>query len=75
MSTQSETNDHHDDCRDKRSGSVPPGVPAWVTPELIAETLRVWQPYYAAPLTPDDAVGIILTVGQLFRVLSSGSPP
>jgi hypothetical protein len=50
-------------------------LPTWITPELIAETIRVWQPYYAAPLTPDDVVGMILTVGQLFRVLSTGSPP
>ena len=25
---------------------VPPGMQKWITPELLADTLRVWQPYY-----------------------------
>ena len=45
-------------------------LPAWITADLIAETLRVWQPYYAPPLTPEDAIGILLNVGNLFGVLS-----
>ena len=51
------------------SGHVPPGAPSWVTAELIAETLRVWQPYYRTPLTPEDALEMIIGVGQLFDVL------
>lgn len=46
-------------------------VPDWITPELIEETLRVWQPYYASPLTPKDAVGILERAGEVLRVLAS----
>ncbi len=52
---------------------VPAGAPAWVTPELIALTLRTWQPYYEAPLTPEDACAMILTFSELFAVLSRGA--
>ena len=47
-----------------------PGVPSWITPELIADTIRAWQPYYAQPLTDRDAVGILMGVGNLFHALS-----
>ncbi len=50
--------------------AVPAGLPAWITADLIAETLRVWQPYYSEPLTAKDAIGILLNVGNLFAVLS-----
>ena len=43
------------DCaaaEDARPGVVPAGTPDWITAELIAQTIRVWQPYYAAVLTP-----------------------
>ena len=49
---------------------VPAGLPAWITADLIAETLHVWQPYYSDPLTPEDAIGILLNVGNLFGVFS-----
>ncbi|TXT23934.1 MAG: Uncharacterized protein FD138_3148, partial [Planctomycetota bacterium] len=55
--------------------SVPTGTPEWVTAELIDLTIRVWQPYYKAPLTPDDAVTMLLSVGRLFGVISRGSEP
>ena len=50
--------------------AVPAGLPAWITADLIAETLRVWQAYYSEPLTAKDAIGILLNVGNLFGVLS-----
>ena len=53
---------------------VPAGAPAWITSELVEKTIRVWQPYYADPLTPEDALAIILNVGRLFDVLSRGAP-
>lgn len=47
-------------------------APAWITPELIDLTIRVWQPYYATRLTPADAIIMIQDVGRLFGVLSGG---
>jgi hypothetical protein len=56
--------------------AIPPGLPEWITLELVEQTLRVWNPYYDSRLTVDDAVTILLNVGQLYRALSSsGSPP
>lgn len=52
-------------------GIVPPGIPDWITPRLIAETIRVWQPYYRDVLTPEDAVTMIRNVGRLYLALSS----
>jgi len=49
---------------------VPAGAPPWVTPELLADTVRVWQPYYGR-LTSEDALGIILNVSNLFDALRS----
>ena len=49
------------------------GLPKWITPELIADTVHVWQPYYTEPLTANDAIGILMGVGNLFTVLSGSS--
>ncbi len=54
---------------------VPAGTPDWVTPELIAETIRIWQPYYEARLTPDDAATMILNVGRLYEAFGRESSP
>jgi hypothetical protein len=48
----------------------PPGAPAWVTAALIEHTIRVWQPYYANPLTIEDAIDMMQAVGQLVGILS-----
>jgi hypothetical protein len=45
-------------------------VPEWLSVELIEKTRAVWQPYYASPLTDEDAKAIVLNVGRLFDVLS-----
>ena len=65
------------DCqtRDDAKSIVPAGAPDWITAELIAETIRVWQPYYEAVLTPEEAVTMIQSVGRLYKALSSGSSP
>jgi hypothetical protein len=52
---------------------VPAGAPGWVTPELLAQTLRVWQPDYEHTLTVEDVLEMMLNVGQLFDVLSRGN--
>ncbi len=49
------------------AASLPDGAPAWITPELIESTLRVWQPHYAIRLSPADAVTILRSVGRLFE--------
>jgi hypothetical protein len=51
--------------------SVPSGAPGWITPELIADTIETWQPYYADLLTADDALGILLSVANLIDILES----
>lgn len=43
-----------------------------MTSELVEQTIRVWQPYYASPLTIEDAVDIMQAAGQLFDVLAEG---
>lgn len=43
-----------------------PGTPEWITPELIAETIETWQPYYGEALTPADALAILESVSSLF---------
>jgi hypothetical protein len=58
-----------------RSSIVPAGMPDWITQELVEQTIRVWQPYYGEVVTPEEAVTMILNVGCLYGVLSSGSPP
>lgn len=49
--------------------SVPPGTPQWISRELIDKTIAVWQRFYAAPLTAQDAVEMLLNVGQFFRAI------
>ena len=50
-----------------------PDATEWISDELIQKTLRVWQPYYAQPLTREDAIEMITNVGRLFSVLTRGS--
>ena len=45
------------------------GKPAWITPELVKETLQTWQPRYNAPLTEADAVEILHAFGRLLERL------
>ena len=48
---------------------VPAGAPAWITTQLIAETLQAWQPHYKRPLTAADAFEILLDTGRLMDLL------
>lgn len=49
--------------------ALPAGTPAWVTTELIEQTLTVWQPRYESPLSTEDAVRILVCASQLMRTL------
>jgi hypothetical protein len=51
------------------TSSLPAGAPAWVTEELLSDTIVAWQPYYAEDLTADDALKILLAAGRLFDAL------
>jgi hypothetical protein len=42
---------------------------SWITPELIAETIKVWQPHYESALTEEDATEILDNTGKLLEVL------
>jgi hypothetical protein len=66
-----DADDRDEEC-ERRGVGIDPNVPAWITPELIEQTIKVWQPYYTSPLQPDDAVTMILGVGQLFDTLRRG---
>ncbi len=41
----------------------------WVTHAFLAETIRVWQPYYDFPLTESDALAIVTNVAGLLDAL------
>ena len=67
---------HKRDCEvleGAASSIAPVGAADWITPELIEATIRVWQPYYAEILSPEEAVEMIQSVGRLFQALSSDS--
>lgn len=57
---------------DSFSVRVPAGAPLWVTPELIAHTIRVWQPFYADRLIPEDALEIIMGADRMFDFVVRG---
>lgn len=51
--------------------ALPPGTPEWVTPELVRETLEVFQPDANERLTEKDAVEMIVSVGNIYGALES----
>lgn len=57
---------HEPDTANPKNMELPPGTPAWVTEELLAQTLETWQPYYEHSLTPHDALEILFSVTELF---------
>ena len=44
-------------------------LPSWVTRELIANTIEVWQPSYDQQLTELDAIEILLEVSALLDAI------
>ena len=47
---------------------VPPGAPGWVSESLIRVTIETWQPFTTQSLTPDDALAMLINVGELLEV-------
>jgi len=52
-----------------RRDVVPPGAASWVTPDLICDTIKTWQPYYGHDLTAEDALWILLSMDCLATTL------
>ncbi len=63
---------HNHEIRDGQQAvvAVPAGAPSWITADLIARTIQVWQPFYENPLTIDDALAMIMNVAVLFEKLA-----
>lgn len=55
--------------------SVPAGTCAWMTAELIEQTLRVWEPHYGRTLSAEEAVEILTSVGLLLDALIAPHRP
>lgn len=53
----------------ERPTRVPPGAPAWVTDELIQDTLDTFQSHYEKTLLPEDALEILVNVTNLLLFL------
>ena len=49
---------------------LPVGTPGWITEELVQNTLETWQPYYQEELIEEDAIAMIMSVGQLHQFLA-----
>lgn len=49
---------------------LPRDTPAWITPELVELTRKVWQPYYPEPLTVEDSITILRNAGSLLDALA-----
>ncbi len=57
-----------------RKGRVATGPLAWVSPELIEQTINAWQPFTGEQLTPTDAVAILANVAELFDAFGLFAP-
>ncbi|MCZ2342333.1 MAG: hypothetical protein LC104_11135 [Bacteroidales bacterium] len=55
--------------KDRHLPRLPTETPAWITPELVQHTMRLWSRYEPRPVTSEDAVEMILHVGELFEAL------
>ncbi len=66
MTASANIDDHID--RHEFSGN------GWITPLLIAQTIKTWQPYYSEPLSVDDAIEILQNCGNLLSRFVSPGP-
>jgi len=57
-----------------KNRAAPTGAPRWITPELLADTLETWQPYYAEELTVADSLEILMSVSRLLDALQQTTP-
>lgn len=61
----SETNTHLLQGKD----ALRPPVPAWISKELIDDTIQVYSPLYGRTITEDDAIGILTNIRNYAEVL------
>jgi hypothetical protein len=48
---------------------VPKEAPTWVTEALVASTIRRWSPRYGHILSRQEAIEIIVNVGQMVNAV------
>jgi hypothetical protein len=49
------------------------GAPAWITPDVVRDTIQTFLRFYNERLTPGEAVSIILNNCSLFELLEHKS--
>ncbi len=59
--------------RDEHLPFLPAETPTWITPDLVQHTIRLWSRYEPRPVTSEDAVEMILHIGELFEALGLAS--
>ena len=52
----------------------PAARPIWVTEDIIAETIRTWQPLTKDQFASDAAESLLVVVDQLFEVTGLAEP-
>ena len=52
----------------------PAARPSWATEDLIAETIRTWQPLTKDQFASDAAESLLVVVDQLFEVTGLAKP-
>jgi len=53
--------------RDRAGGRV--SLPAWITEELVAYTQETWSAKRGRPVTPDEAIEMLINVKRLAETL------
>ena len=48
---------------------LPPGIPEWITRELVENTIWVWSPYFNRIITVQEAVSFAALGGELMEAL------
>jgi hypothetical protein len=48
--------------------NIPLYAPPWVSSELVAKTLRLWQPLSNEEFTDDDAVQLLILFAQMYKM-------
>ena len=63
-----QSHEMEDHCRSERLRPRPRSM-AWITPELLEKTQRVWSKAYRRPVDEEEATTILANVRRLAEVL------